>query len=147
MLAGNALAMRRCDPALSSAVRALVKDLADFERRVAEHTADLAEAVERILAPSPAKTRFLATLSLELRTPVDAVIGCAELMADDLRTTQTAAPDDAERVGVHRRRLLTLIAEAIEFAEFDQRDIVGRTQTFLQFASGAREIRHAGGRR
>ncbi|MBU6372560.1 MAG: hypothetical protein KJS97_07480 [Alphaproteobacteria bacterium] len=129
-LVANALAMYRSDRELSAAVRALAQERADLERRVAERTADLAEAVERASAASAAKTRFLAALSHELRTPLNAVIGYAELIADDLTLTKTASPEDAVRISVHGRRLLTLINEAIDFAELDEGDIVGRRESF-----------------
>lgn len=129
-LVANAFAMHRSDRELSAAVRALARERADLERRVEERTAELAAAVGRASAASAAKTRFLAALSHELRTPLNGVIGYAELMAEDLRLTENAAPEDAERIAVHGRRLLTLINEAIEFAELDERDIVGRTETF-----------------
>ncbi|MBU0740728.1 PAS domain-containing protein [bacterium] len=56
----------------------------DLERRVAERTAELAEATKRARSADDLKTRFLATFSHELRTPLHAIMGFTDIMLSGL---------------------------------------------------------------
>lgn len=54
----------------------------ELERRVAERTAELAEANRKLESLVASKTEFVASVSHELRTPLTSVIGFAELLRD-----------------------------------------------------------------
>jgi signal transduction histidine kinase len=106
---------------------------AELERRVAERTARLNTMTERALAADAAKTRFLATVSHEVRTPLNGVIGMASLVLDG-----ELDPDTRRNVNVIRTsglHLLDVINRILEFsrldrapdpddADFDLRDLV-----------------------
>jgi signal transduction histidine kinase len=106
---------------------------AELERRVAERTARLNAMTERALAADAAKTRFLATVSHEVRTPLNGVIGMASLVLDG-----ELDPDTRRNVNVIRTsglHLLDVINRILEFsrldrapdpddADFDLRDLV-----------------------
>jgi len=55
----------------------------DLERRVAERTTELSEALAAARQADRAKLDFLSVMSHELRTPLNSVIGFAEVMASE----------------------------------------------------------------
>ena len=66
---------------------------------------------------SEAKTRFLATLGHEIRTPLTGVLGMAELLADaSLDAQQRRQVDAIQRAGRH---LLRLVNDALDLARIE----------------------------
>ncbi|WP_439816359.1 sensor histidine kinase [Zavarzinia sp. CC-PAN008] len=121
---------------LGSALRDLVGDLTAKEAelrtlnltlsaRVAERTAELSAAnaalVEARAAAeklSQAKSHFLANMSHELRSPLNAVIGFADLIhMGNLPREQTV--DYAQDIGDSARHLLSLINDVLDFSKAD----------------------------
>jgi signal transduction histidine kinase len=82
----------------------------DLERRVDEATAELRQAVERLQELDHLKSQFLSIASHELRTPITAVSGFAQLALRGLQQQKQATVDD-DRAQVLERltRQLTII--------------------------------------
>jgi signal transduction histidine kinase len=79
--------------------------------QLAEHKRQLAEQA------SEAKTRFLATLGHEVRTPMTGVLGMSELLqASHLDTRQRSQVDAIRRAGEH---LLRLVNDALDLARIE----------------------------
>ena len=79
--------------------------------QLAEHKRDLAEQA------SEAKSRFLATLGHEVRTPMTGVLGMSELLqAGALDATQRGQVDAIRRAGEH---LLRLVNDALDLARIE----------------------------
>jgi len=81
-------------------------------------------AVERLLEADQTKTRFLASMSHDLRSPLNSILGFAELllvgMQGDLNAGQRQALQSIEREGTH---LLHLIDELLDAARVEARQM------------------------
>ena len=86
---------------------------ADLERRVAERTAELAEALR-------AKSDFLSRASHELRTPMNHVLGFAQLLETEALTERQAL--SVGHILTGGRRLLGLIDRILAVSDADPRD-------------------------
>ncbi|RJX32036.1 MAG: response regulator [Oxalobacter sp.] len=102
-------------------VRILHEDLKrhaeELEQRVAERTAQLAEARDRAEAASLAKGQFLANMSHEIRTPMNAVLGMLYLalrtdMSPPLHNYLTKAQNAAHS-------LLGIINDILDFSKIE----------------------------
>jgi len=103
----------------------LTRDLT--ARRAADNL--LQAAAEASESASRAKSNFLATISHELRTPVNAIIGYHELLQMETDGPLTAAQQrHLARASLSARHLLSLISEVLDFSRIDaDRVSVGRT--------------------
>lgn len=93
---------------------------AGLERKVAERTQALTIANEKLAEASEHKSQFLANVNHELRTPVSAIIGYANLL---LRQTQgQLSPLQAENLQdllSNAKRQLNLIDSLLDFARIE----------------------------
>lgn len=101
---------------------------ARLERRVIERTTELAQAVdalreearerERAESANQSKSRFLATMSHDLRTPLNGILGFAQLLQEDKNLTE----HQQARVGTIRRcgeHLLLMINDILDLAKIE----------------------------
>ena len=121
----------------------------ELEARVVQRTARLNAMMERALAADAAKTRFLATVSHEVRTPLNGVIGVASLVL-----TGPLDEETRRRVGIIKTsgyHMLDVINRILDFSrlgrasnsedvgEFDLRSVVEEVleeARFLPHAQG-----------
>ncbi len=89
-----------------------------LEELVGERTAELSEAKLRAEAANQAKGRFLATMSHEFRTPLNAILGFTQLMQMDAATPpgQQAKLQLMRDSGLH---LLELINDVLDMASIE----------------------------
>jgi PAS domain S-box-containing protein len=90
----------------------------DLERRIQERTDELQRAKEAAEEANIAKTSFLANMSHEIRTPLGAVLGFAELIAEDeltgdLRHTYT------ETIRRNGELLSNIISDILDLSKVD----------------------------
>jgi two-component system cell cycle sensor histidine kinase PleC len=113
-IAQSAPSSVRADPAIEEA-----------RRRLEAENADLTAALEAANAGDRAKSQFLATMSHELRTQLNAIIGFAEFLGTDLCGSLTAKQrgyvGDIHRAGGH---LLQLVSDVHDLARIDSRQLV-----------------------
>ncbi len=101
-----------------AALADLAAHKAELELRVAQRTQRLALMTERALAADAAKTRFLATVSHEVRTPLNGVIGMASvLLSSHLDETQRRNVTMIRTSGMH---LLEVINRILDYFRLDQ---------------------------
>lgn len=86
-----------------------------FERQAAERA--MRDAAEAAQAANKAKSRFLATISHELRTPMNGIIGFAELLGETSLSTQQA--DYTSIIQRSAQGLLGIINDVLDFSTLD----------------------------
>jgi PAS domain S-box-containing protein len=95
------------------------------------------QAEARAAQAAVAKTRFLAAMTHEFRTPIHAVLGFADVLSEPARRGETFRPEHVEylaEIGNAGRHLLDLVTDAIAFAEAsiaDARPVAIRRQVTL----------------
>jgi signal transduction histidine kinase len=107
-------------------MRAHLRDAERQSREAAERARTEAEDANR------SKANFLATISHELRTPMNAVLGYTELLADEVSGPVTAMQKNhLERARASGRHLLELIEDLLGYARIEAGEEVARTETIL----------------
>ena len=100
--------------------RALREANETLEARVAERTAELAEAKDRAESADRFKSAFLATMSHELRTPLNSVIGFTGLLLHGAPGPLT--PEQAKQLGLVQaaaRHLLSLVSDVLDLSKIE----------------------------
>ncbi|MGR3277497.1 PAS domain S-box protein [Acaryochloris marina NIES-2412] len=91
---------------------------ANLEHLVEERTCQLNEAVEAAEIANQAKSRFIANMSHEFRTPLHGIMGFSQLLLKDPHVT----PDQQSSLNtIHRssEHLLSLVNEVITFSKIE----------------------------
>jgi two-component system sensor histidine kinase/response regulator len=96
---------------LSRLRRELAEQVRLLEERVAQRTRELAEAHARLAKLDRAKHDFLCLISHEVRTPLNGVLGVADLLVENCQ--DPAAAGFAAIYRQSRQRLMTLIDDAL----------------------------------
>lgn len=99
-----------------------------LEERVAERTARLNAMTERAIEADAAKSRFLATVSHEVRTPLNGVIGMATVvLAGGLDDRTRGNVEMIRTSGLH---LLEVINRILDFSKLDHQNDTGDVSVF-----------------
>jgi PAS domain S-box-containing protein len=95
----------------------------ELEIRVADRTAQLAEAKDEAVRANGAKSEFLSRMSHELRTPMNAILGFAQLMdmEPELSADHHESVDQILAAGGH---LLNLINEVLDVTQIESGHMV-----------------------
>jgi signal transduction histidine kinase len=107
---------------------AAVRLARDSIQQLQERSIQLARAKEEAEAASVAKSQFLANMSHELKTPLNAVIGYAEMLIEDPDIDEATRLDDLGKIRTSGQHLLGLINEVLELARLE----TGKTNVILE---------------
>ncbi|HFE44856.1 MAG TPA: hypothetical protein ENJ18_05070, partial [Nannocystis exedens] len=81
-------------------------------------------ALERAIVANRAKSVFLSRMSLEVRAPLDAILGYSELIAEELPDTKgSSVVDDLGRIASSGRHLLDLVNEILDLSRIESGNI------------------------
>lgn len=97
--------------------RELQKHQDDLEQTVAARTLELREAKERAESANRFKTEFVATMSHEVRTPMNGVLGMTELALDTDLTAQQR--DYLETIKRSSEALITVIDDVMDLSKIE----------------------------
>lgn len=100
---------------------------AQLEAEVAARTVELAQARDAAEAASLAKSEFLANISHEVRTPMNAIVGLSYLLR------RSASPEQAERlvkIDAASQRLLTVINDILDVSRTEAGQLVPEQADF-----------------
>ncbi len=102
-----------------------ITDMREAEQRL-EMARDEAEAANR------AKSTFMANMSHELRTPLSAIIGYAEMLAEDLSdgTEPTDLASDVDKIEGNARHLLGLINDVLDLSKVESGKMEAYVESF-----------------
>ena len=98
-----------------------------LQREVQRHlvtAAKMREAKEEAEHANEAKSVFLAKMSHQLRTPLNAVIGYSEILLEDANASgNDAQMSDLKRINRAGRHLLSLVTDVLDMSKIDSDDI------------------------
>lgn len=100
----------------------------DLEARVELRTSQLRDATKRAQSANEAKSRFLATVSHEMRTPLNAILGVGQILARS-SLSQKQREQVVEMKGA-ARRLRMMIDDVLDLCQLDDGDLRLKPQPF-----------------
>ncbi|SCY28967.1 response regulator [Desulfoluna spongiiphila] len=90
---------------------------AELERRVARRTGELNQARLAAEASVQAKGAFLANISHEIRTPINAIMGMADVLL--AQPDSPTAPDNLRIIAAASRNLLLMVNEILDYSKME----------------------------
>jgi signal transduction histidine kinase len=88
-------------------------------RQLQEQSVLLEDARKRAEAASRAKSQFLANVSHEFRTPLNAIVGYAELLDEEMPSAPQSVHEDLGRISRSAQHLRDLVNDLIELSRME----------------------------
>lgn len=114
-------------------VHAIAAGFSDVDRETREQLEQnraLTEALARAEEASAAKTAFLSSMSHEMRTPMNAIIGLDKIALHDPNISPRTR-DELEKIGSSARHLLSLINDILDMSRIESGRMVLKKEEFV----------------
>ncbi len=98
-------------------VEGFVKVTRDLTERK-QYEEELEEAKEEAILANQLKSRFVANITHEIRTPLSGIVGLSELIAGDDKASKDVK-DSGQRIFDASKQLLTLLNDLLDFAKLE----------------------------
>lgn len=110
---------------VSSRLRNTTDTLASYLAR----TADLTEALNQALESASDSSNFFTSMSHEMRTPLNAIVGFSELLEEEIEDTAcSSCIDDAKRIRKASKHLLKIIGNILDLSRIK----AGKMELYLE---------------
>jgi signal transduction histidine kinase len=105
--------------------------LRNHSAEVSQINAELNAAIIKAQEASKAKSEFLAKMSHEFRTPLNAIIGYAELLKEEMEEShETEFTADIDKIHMAARHLLALINDILDLSKIEAGKMELHLETF-----------------
>lgn len=104
---------------LRASLAAALRSSRDSVRRLRAQSAQLEDAREKAEAANRAKSQFLANVSHEFRTPLNAIIGYSELLVEEMPHERPSTHQDLDRINRSAQHLRELVNTVIELSQLE----------------------------
>ena len=101
-----------------------------LKQMVADRTELLAQAKEEALAANLAKSKFLASMSQELRTPLSVVLGYTEMLQYGIARSAEKQAEYLEIIRLSGQQLLSVINDILDLSKLEEGDYHLNTAPF-----------------
>ena len=115
----NARVLYRAGEDLRAAHLALSEERDLLELRVKARTEELTHALEAARAAFAVKTSFIGNISHEFRTPLNSIIGYAEIIKEDVDLGEKVSISDVNSIKRAGKHLLALINDILNLTKFE----------------------------
>jgi signal transduction histidine kinase len=119
MILVNARVLYRAGEDLRAAHLALSEERDSLELRVQARTEELTHALEAARAASAVKTSFIGNISHEFRTPLNSIIGYAEIIKEDVDLGEKVSISDVNSIKRAGKHLLAMINDILNLTKFE----------------------------
>jgi signal transduction histidine kinase len=115
----NARVLYRAGEDLRAAHLALSEERDLLELRVKARTEELTHALEAARAAFAVKTSFIGNISHEFRTPLNSIIGYAEIIKEDVDLGEKVSISDVNSIKRAGKHLLAMINDILNLTKFE----------------------------
>jgi signal transduction histidine kinase len=115
----NARVLYKAGEDLRAAHRALSEERDSLELRVQARTEELTHALEAARAAYAVKTSFIGNISHEFRTPLNSIIGYAEIIKEDVDSGEKVSISDVNSIKRAGKHLLAMINDILNLTKFE----------------------------
>ncbi|MFN8733646.1 MAG: sensor histidine kinase [Hyphomonadaceae bacterium] len=115
----NARVLYRAGVDLRAAHLALSEERDSLELRVQARTEELTHALEATRAAYAVKTSFIGNISHEFRTPLNSIIGYAEIIKEDVDLGEKVSISDVNSIKRAGKHLLAMINDILNLTKFE----------------------------
>jgi signal transduction histidine kinase len=105
---------------LTRVITARLRRTTDTLAAYLTRTADLTESLNHALAQTRERSAFIAGMSHEMRTPLNAIIGYSELLQEDMASGECeGCVEDAQRIRNAGEHLMRLIGDVLDLSKIE----------------------------